>query len=116
VIPNASLIGHLAVGVPGSVAGLEYARAKYGTLPREPLIAPAIALAEEGFVCSRATCTCSPKRRRICATIRPAPRSSSTREIRAPRGSRLVQRDLAQHACAKSHAAARRFLPGRSLN
>src|SRR5258706_15069773 len=50
VIPKASLIGHLAVGGPGSVAGREYARVKYGTLPREPLIAPAVALADDGFV------------------------------------------------------------------
>ncbi|HEV2685137.1 MAG TPA: gamma-glutamyltransferase [Actinomycetota bacterium] len=50
VIKNASTKGHLAVGVPGSVAGLEYAREKYGTRPRGALIAPAIAFAERGFV------------------------------------------------------------------
>ena len=75
VIPNASLIGHLAVAVPGSVAGLEYARAKYGTLPREPLIAPPSRLAEDGFVLQQGDVTFSPKRRGL-RTIRPAPRSS----------------------------------------
>src|SRR5262249_43672582 len=50
VIKGASTKGHLAVGVPGSVAGLEYAREKYGTRPRGTLIAPAIAFAERGFV------------------------------------------------------------------
>ena len=50
VIRNASTHGHLAVGVPGTVAGLEYAREKYGTLSARTLIAPAIALAEHGFV------------------------------------------------------------------
>jgi len=43
VIAKASVIGHLAVAVPGTVSGLEYARAKYGTLARERLVAPAIA-------------------------------------------------------------------------
>jgi gamma-glutamyltranspeptidase / glutathione hydrolase len=50
VIKGASTKGHLAVGVPGSVAGLEYAREKYGTRSRGTLIAPAIAFAERGFV------------------------------------------------------------------
>jgi len=50
VIPNLSTRGHLAVAVPGTVSGLEYARAKYGTMPRARLIAPSITLAERGFV------------------------------------------------------------------
>jgi gamma-glutamyltranspeptidase/glutathione hydrolase len=50
VIPDLSTRGHLAVAVPGTVSGLEYARAKYGSMARAPLIAPSIALAERGFV------------------------------------------------------------------
>ena len=50
VIKGASTKGHLAVGVPGSVAGLEYAREEYGTRSRGALIAPAIGFAERGFV------------------------------------------------------------------
>jgi gamma-glutamyltranspeptidase/glutathione hydrolase len=50
VIKDLSTKGYLAVGVPGSVAGLEYAREKYGTMQRGALIAPAIAYAEKGFV------------------------------------------------------------------
>ena len=50
VIPNATTRGHLAVAVPSTVAGLEYVREKYGTLPRARLIAPAIRLASQGFV------------------------------------------------------------------
>ena len=50
VIKGASTLGYLAVGVPGSVAGFEEARVKYGTMPRAKLIAPAIRLAERGFV------------------------------------------------------------------
>ncbi len=50
VVKGLSTKGHLAVAVPGSVAGLEYARAKYGTRSRAALIAPAIAFAERGFL------------------------------------------------------------------
>jgi gamma-glutamyltranspeptidase/glutathione hydrolase len=53
VVSNRSLNGYLAVGVPGTVMGLETARQKYGTLPRAVLIAPAIKLAAEGFVLTR---------------------------------------------------------------
>jgi len=50
VLKGASTEGHLAVGVPGTVAGLEYAREKYGTRPRATLVAPAISYAKRGFV------------------------------------------------------------------
>ncbi len=49
VVKGLSTNGYLAAGVPGSVAGMELARAKYGTLPRATLMAPAIRLAERGF-------------------------------------------------------------------
>ena len=39
-----------AVGVPGTPAGLEAARVRYGTMARAALMAPAIKLAREGFV------------------------------------------------------------------
>ena len=50
VIPNLSTRGHLAVAVPGTVSGLEYAREKYGSMKRADLVAPAIRLAQRGFV------------------------------------------------------------------
>jgi gamma-glutamyltranspeptidase / glutathione hydrolase len=50
VVKGASTLGQLAVGVPGTVSGLELARAKYGTLARAALIAPAIRYARDGFV------------------------------------------------------------------
>jgi len=52
VIPNASITGYKAVGVPGSVAGLVYAERKYGQLTLPRVMEPAIRLASEGFVLS----------------------------------------------------------------
>ena len=44
-----SVTGHLAAGVPGSVAGLWAAHQKLGSRPWASLVAPAIRLAEDGF-------------------------------------------------------------------
>jgi gamma-glutamyltranspeptidase / glutathione hydrolase len=50
VRPGASTKGWPAVAVPGTVAGFERARAEFGTMPRPVLMAPAIALARNGFI------------------------------------------------------------------
>ena len=50
VVKGLSTVGWLAVGVPGTVSGLEYARKKYGTMTLKTLIEPAIELAEDGFI------------------------------------------------------------------
>jgi gamma-glutamyltranspeptidase / glutathione hydrolase len=49
VVEGLSTLGHLAVGVPGTVSGLELAREKYGTMKRADLISPAIGFAQKGF-------------------------------------------------------------------
>jgi gamma-glutamyltranspeptidase/glutathione hydrolase len=48
-----SLVGHLASGVPGAVAGLWELHKKLGKKPWKELVAPAIALARDGFVIDR---------------------------------------------------------------
>jgi gamma-glutamyltranspeptidase/glutathione hydrolase len=53
VVKNASLLGYLAVGVPGTVLGLDTALQKYGRLTRAQVMKPAIRLAREGFVLNR---------------------------------------------------------------
>jgi gamma-glutamyltranspeptidase/glutathione hydrolase len=49
-IRAASRDGWRAVAVPGTVAGLDFALARYGKLSRAVVMAPAIALARDGFV------------------------------------------------------------------
>ena len=48
-VPSLSLTGGLAVAVPGEVAGLLAAFKRFGNLPLQVLMAPAISFATEGF-------------------------------------------------------------------
>ncbi|RCW75433.1 gamma-glutamyltransferase [Pseudorhodoferax soli] len=95
VIKGASTLGHLAVGVPGSVSGLEYAREKYGTQQRATLIAPSIKLAREGFVLEQGDIDL------LVTATADFRRDAPTAEIFLNRGEpfqsgqKLVQRDLA---------------------
>lgn len=50
VVEGLSLIGHLSVGVPGTIAGFWQAHKTYGTLPWRDLVMPAVELAEAGFI------------------------------------------------------------------
>ncbi len=50
VVAQLSTRGYLAVGVPGTVLGLDTVLRRYGTMSRQQVMAPAIALAERGFI------------------------------------------------------------------
>src|ERR1700728_5351111 len=52
IIPNASTVGYLSVGVPGTVAGLVEAERRFGKLTLQQVMAPAIEFAEKGYVLS----------------------------------------------------------------
>jgi gamma-glutamyltranspeptidase / glutathione hydrolase len=52
VIPEASTVGYLSVGVPGTVAGLVEAERRFGKLSLAQVMAPAIEFAEKGYVLS----------------------------------------------------------------
>ncbi|MFT3804871.1 MAG: gamma-glutamyltransferase [Burkholderiaceae bacterium] len=96
VVKGLSTKGHLAVAVPGSVAGLEYARAKFGTRDRRTLLAPAIRLAEHGFILDRGDVDML---RAATDDLKTDPASAAifTRGGRAYEvGERLVQKDLAR--------------------
>lgn len=94
VIPRASIDGHRAVAVPGTVAGLQAIHQKYGRLPWQTLLNPAIKLAEEGFVVSDRTHRIIRLRQKALAA------NPAAREIFLPQGqplapgSRLIQTDL----------------------
>lgn len=95
VVKGLSTKGHLAVGVPGTVHGLEYAREKYGTMQRAALIEPAIRYAEKGFVLEQGDADMF---RAAAAELRADPASAQIFLVNgeAPKaGHRLVQKDLA---------------------
>lgn len=96
VIPGLSTLGHKAVAVPGTVAGLELAREKFARLPRKRLLAPAITLADRGFVLEQGDVDMIEA---VAADLRKDPASAGiflTSDGSAPKaGDRLRQRDLA---------------------
>jgi gamma-glutamyltranspeptidase/glutathione hydrolase len=95
-VTNRSLVGPLAAGVPGTVAGLALAQRKYGRLSLASVMAPAIALARDGFEISWHTSDSLASHRtlfsRFPSTARVFLRADGT--PREP-GERLVQPDLA---------------------
>ena len=50
VIPNMSIVGATAVGIPGTVAGVMEVHKKFGSLPLSDIMEPVIALAQKGVV------------------------------------------------------------------
>lgn len=95
IIKGLSTTGWLAVGVPGTVSGLEYARDKYGTMTRASLIQPAIKLAEDGFALQQGDVD------KLDTEIEALRKFPATAEIYLNRGQpfvagqRLMQSDLA---------------------
>jgi gamma-glutamyltranspeptidase/glutathione hydrolase len=79
VIPRASLDGHLAAGVPGTVAGLYTVHRYHGQLPWEQVVEPAIRLAEEGFSVGDYFVN-SVKRRQAVINQNPAARAIFTKD------------------------------------
>ncbi|MBD2605270.1 gamma-glutamyltransferase [Scytonema hofmannii FACHB-248] len=98
VRPNASINGYLAVATPGTVAGLYELHRRYGKLPWQEVVKPAIALAKNGFILSQQPTWRSLQayqERKQAILANPAARAIFTRngEFYQP-GERLIQRDL----------------------
>ena len=94
---RASLWGPLAVATPGLVAGLTTALEQYGSLPLAQVLAPAIALARDGFAIGPYHVRMIERMRRRLT----AERFPETARIQFPPGEatlgwRLVQSDLAR--------------------
>ncbi|MEH2393175.1 MAG: gamma-glutamyltransferase [Nostoc sp.] len=100
VRPNASINGYLAVGTPGTVAGLYEVHRRYGKLPWQEVVKPAIALAASGFILRtgetwRSLQTNDSRKQAILNN--PAAREIFTRNGEFYKsGDKLVQSDLAR--------------------
>ncbi|KEA53520.1 gamma-glutamyltransferase [Mangrovibacter sp. MFB070] len=114
LVKGASLYGWLASGVPGTVLGMETARQKYGKLTREQVMAPAIKLARDGYILTRAdtdvldTTVERFKQDPYVASIFLRPDGSPLQP-----GDRLVQRDLAKTLEAIAKQGTDAFYKGR---
>lgn len=108
-VPGASTDTYLAVGVPGSVAGFEMALEKYGTKPRAELIAPAIALARDGFMLEAGDVASFRDGNDMLAQDPAAAKIFLKNGQPLPLGTTLVQADLARTLAAISEGGAPAF-------
>ena len=107
-----SVTGHLAAGVPGSVAGLTSAHQKLGRLPFDSVIAPAIRLAREGFLVDEYRSESIRSDSTRLSSV-PASAASFLPGGRPPvPGTTLVQTDLAATLEAIRHHGAAGFYTG----
>ena len=110
---DASVTGHLAAGVPGSVAGLVEAHRRYGRLPFSAVIEPAIRLADSGFVIDEyRSLSIAETSERL--SLFPASRASFLpADAAPPPGTTLRQPDLGSTLAAIRDSGAAGFYRGR---
>ena len=112
VIPGLSARGWLAAGVPGTVAGLEYARIHWGSADRATLMKAAIDLAGKGFVLDRGDAEM------LAEAVPELARDPASAAIFTNQGhpwhpgDRLVQADLAKSLQAIADGGADAFYKG----
>jgi len=111
-ISGASTDSYLAVGVPGSVAGFELAREKYGSKSREELIAPAIKLARFGFELKQGDIASLEEGNERLAQDPAAAKIFLPNERPLRVGERLIQEDLANSLQAIVNRGTKAFYQG----
>ncbi|MGB3759672.1 MAG: gamma-glutamyltransferase [Rivularia sp. (in: cyanobacteria)] len=91
---NASINGYLAVGTPGTVAGMYEVHRRYGKLPWKTVVQPSIKLAKDGFLVSDKFVQAVKRRKKMIANNQEA-RAIFTRSGNYFQpGEKLVQTDL----------------------
>ena len=112
-VNDRSRSGPLSCGVPGSVAGLALAEREYGKLTLAKVMAPAIALARDGFLVSRSLAD-SFRRAQPRLSKFPASLKAFYRDDGSPlrEGDRLVQPDLARTLSLIASGGPRAFYRG----
>lgn len=106
-----SLVGHLASGVPGAVAGLAEAQRKYGRLTLAQVMAPAIRLAADGFIVDSSLWRSLRGDSAVITRFAGREVFFANGPAVAP-GSRLVQADLARTLRAIAEQGPRAFYEG----
>jgi gamma-glutamyltranspeptidase/glutathione hydrolase len=111
-VPERSIVGPLGAAIPGTVAGLEYARIHYGTRSRHALMRDAVAYARRGFRLSPGDARALDRDHALLTTY------AATEEIFAPggaspsAGTRLRQLALARTLEAIDARGAAAFYTG----
>ena len=112
VVDGKSLYTHFAGGVPGTVAGMEYALKKWGSLPLEKVIAPAIKLAEEGFIVSNTLAATLQEETETLGKWESSKKIFFKNDRPLVAGERLVQADLANSLRQIAQQGAKAFYEG----
>ncbi len=94
VISRASRDGGLAVGVPGTVAGIFAIHDRYGSLPMKDLIQPAIEIAKSGYSITEKAAAVLNVHQRLLKKYNPEG-NAFIRDRKWKKGDTLIQKDLA---------------------
>ena len=95
IIENASLMGYLASGVPGTVSGFYEAHKRFGILSWSELLEPAINLATNGFIIDRNTVSSLENKYEIFLKISTSSKIFTKNGTKYNVGDKLIQSDLA---------------------